>query len=593
MSILKHSSLLVLGALCSTPALALAAPAAEAAAPEATTAAPAPSALDPGSWMDGFRSVLSDNAVVVGERLLLGLLLFIGGWLVAKVISYAVYSLLCATTLDNKLADKLRLGLLLEGQEKKPGEKSDHLERFLSAIVFYVLMLLVIVGVLQFAGLSQAAGPIQGLVDTVVQALPLVGKAALILIVAYFGGLLLSKLVTRGLALLRVDARFAAMSAAPGEAAPRPFSENVGQVIFWLVMVVGLAGAFEALKISAISEPLHNAIDRIIGVIPSVGFAAIVLFAGYMFGKVVRVIVTNLLESVGLGRIAARLGIARFFGARGPSWVIGTMVMGFIFIQAAIAAFNQLGLVTLSGPLTAMMARFWLILPSLAVSALIVAIAVIGGRLLRGVVSASLRSLGFDRLLARLGVPTIAERSDRLGEPSELVGFLVQAGVVLLAVAQALDNLQLDTWSRYVNAFLGYLLTHVFVAMAIVLVGLAIGTYVRDVIAARQEPGSARWLPEFARYSVLVFAFTMALRQLEVAEDFVLLAFGLLFGGLCLAMAIAFGLGGKEVAGEVVRRRYQQLQSKTPPAGPSGPTGPTGPAPGGSGLFSRTPLDRG
>lgn len=80
-------------------------------------------------------------------------------------------------------------------------------------------------------------------------------------------------------------------------------------------------------------------------------------------------------------------------------------------------------------------------------------------------------------------------------------------------------------------------------------------------------------MADFARYAVLVFAFTMAVRQLDVAEDFVLLTFGLLFGALCLGGALAFGLGGREVAGDIVRRRYEKARAdmnrpKPPPPPP-------------------------
>jgi hypothetical protein len=572
------------------PSLALAAPAAGGAAPAAEDGGA--SVFDPSGWGPAFQEMLTDNAMVVGQRILLAVLLFIAGWFVAKVAAYGVYRVLCSTSIDNKIAKKLRLSLLVEDKSGSDSDEAaaDGLERFLSSVVYYLLMLLVIVGVLEYAGLSQAAGPIQGLVDTVIQALPLVGKAIAILVVAYFAGTLLAKLISRGLKLLKVDARFAELNDQDDDAERKPFSEHVGSVVFALIMIVGLSGAFEALQISAIAQPLHNAIDRLIGVVPSVAFAGLILFAGYILGRVVRSVLANVLDSLGLNRLVERVGLSKIFGNAKASWVVGTSVMAFIIIQAAIAAFNEVGLVTLSEPLTEMMARFWLILPSLAVSVVVVAVAVFAGRILRGVVASSLRNLGFDRLMARLGFAKIAEREDRLGEPSELVGFLVQAGIILLAVAQALANLHLDTWALYVNAFLAYLVKHVVVALGIVVVGLGIGNYVRDVIEARQRTEDAdgvagqRWLPEFARYVVLVFAFTMAVRQLEVAEDFVLLTFGLLFGSLCLAVAIAFGVGARGVAGEIVRKRYEEMQEKD--AGAGRPIGGSSSA-GRSGLFNR------
>ena len=85
---------------------------------------------------------------------------------------------------------------------------------------------------------------------------------------------------------------------------------------------------------------------------------------------------------------------------------------------------------------------------------------------------------------------------------------------------------------------------------------------------------------------MLVFAFTMAVHQLGVAEDFVLMSFGLLFGALCLAAALAFGLGSRDVAGDIVRKRYQQIQAPGAPQAPA-QRGPSGPTSASSGIFNR------
>lgn len=544
-----------------------------------------------GGWLESFQDLWSEKALLIAERLGLALLIFVGGWLVAKLIAWLVYRALCATEIDNVLAEKLRLSLILEGDGKAGGKDAKkvtgQLERFLASIVYYMLMLLVLVGVLQYAGLTQAAAPIQGLVETVVQALPLVGKAIVLLVVAFFAGTILRKLVGRAVDLLRVDARFAELAEAPSEgpAPPRPFSKTAGDAVFWLVMVAGLAGAFDALKIAPISGPLNNAIDRVVGVVPHVAIAGVILAAGYVLGRISRVIVHNLLEALGLGRLVERVGLAGLFAGKQPSAVAGLLVMAFIVLQALIAALNELGLVTIAGPLTDMTARLWLLLPALAVSALVVALGVVVGRILRGVVAAALRGFGFDALLHRLGFPERSERPDRLGEPSELAGTLVQLAVVLLATAQACANLELQTWAGYIDGFLAYLLRHVLIAMVIVGAGLGIGGYVRDLLAAKAaedaaQPTSARWLGEFARYTVLVFAFTMAVHQLGVAQDFVLMSFGLLFGALCLAAALAFGLGARDVAGEIVRKRYQRADdAPAPSAAPRSPSGPFGSGP--------------
>jgi hypothetical protein len=518
---------------------------------------------------------LADNpAVELGARVLLAIVLFIVGWIVAKLISYAVFKLLSRTDLDNKAADKLGVSLLMGDKKKADDEGS--VERFAAKISYYIVMLLVVVGVLEFAGLSQVAGPLERLVDTVVQALPRIGKAALILVVAYFAAKILRTVATGALDRLNFDDRFAQLAEA-GEEKPK-FSSTVGHVIFGLVLLLGVAGAFEALDIRPIAEPLHGAIDHIVGVLPKVAFAGLLVAVGWFGGRIARALVRKVLRGVGFDSLAERVQLDRVTGKTSPSDVVATAVMAFIVVQASIAALNEVGLTTLSEPLTEMMGQFWNLLPKLAVGVVIVVVATFVGSLLRRVVSGALRNLGLDTFMEKLGFKKLSEREDRLGEYSEMVGFAVQVGVVLLGVAQALATLQLATWSGYVGAFLGYIVKNVAVATFVVGVGFAIGNYVRDLIHARGDDETSKWMGEFARYAVLVFAFTMAVRQLDVAEDFVLLTFGLLFGALCLGAALAFGLGGREVAGDIVKRRYdearRQMNKRPPVSSPRAPTIP-------------------
>ena len=519
--------------------------------------------------------VMADNpAVQLGMRIVLAILLFIGGWIVAKLIGYGVYQVLSRTDLDNKAADKLGVSLLMG--DKKKADDDGSIERFVAKIAYYVAMLLVVVGVLEFAGLSQVAGPLERLVDTVVQALPRIGKAALILLVAYFAGKILRTVVTAALDRLNFDSRFAQL-AESGEDKPA-FSATVGHVVFGLILLVGVAGAFEALDIRPIAEPLHGAVDHIVGVLPKVGFAVLLVALGWFGGRIARALVRKALQGLGFDGLAERVQLDRVTGKTSPSDVVATAAMVFIMVQASIAALNELGLTTLSEPLTEMMGQFWNLLPKLAVGVVIVVVAGFVGRLLRRVVAGALRNLGLDRFMETLGFKPLSEREDRLGEYSEMVGFAVQIGVVLLGIAQALATLQLETWAGYVGAFLGYIVKNVAVATLVVGVGFAIGNYVRDLVQARGDDETSKWMAEFARYAVLVFAFTMAVRQLDVAEDFVLLTFGLLFGALCLGAALAFGLGGREVAGDIVKRRYDEARrqmNKRPAPTVSTPKAPT------------------
>lgn len=497
----------------------------------------------------------SERALELGGRAILAVLLFVGGWMVARLIASAVFSLLRRSTLDNEIADKLGLTSILPSGSSKHG-----VERFLSRIVYWVLMLLVVVGVLDYAGLEQVAAPLQGLVHSVAGALPRIGKAALIMGVAYLVARVLRYVVRNAMDGIGVDKRFADLSESEEGKAP-PFSASASKIVFWLIIVFGLAGAFQALDIRAIAAPLHNALDRVVSVAPRLAIAALIVFAGWVLGKILRTVASKLLQSLGLDKAVEKIGLGSVLGKNRASDLLGTLLMAFVVVQATIAGLNELGLSTLSGPLVKMVSQIWDLLPALVISAAIVAAGVFVGGLLRSFVTTGLQNLSFDDRVEKIGFGRLSKGESKVREYSELVGYGVQVAVVLLTVAQALDNVSLDTWALYVNTLLAYLLQKVVAALAIVLVGFAIGGYVRDLVAARQGEQGGQWAGEFARYAVLVFAVTMAVRQLEVAEDFVLLTFGLLFGALCLAGGLAFGLGGREVAQEVLRRRYDEARS--------------------------------
>lgn len=551
-------------------------------------------AADGEGIVTGFTGTLAAWGIL---NLLAGLAVLFGGWLVASLAAKGTERLLRRTTVDDRLAKTLGVDALLA--KSRRGKRDGGLEHLLGRVVFWGLMLIVIVAALDAAGLNEAAGPFRGFLDTVTAALPRAGYAALILLVAYFAGVVLRRLVTGLLVRIGMDRAMAPVPAATTDAdaaadaaaadakdeaaaVARPFSETAGTVAFWVTMLVGLAGAFNALELEAISQPLEGVVARVLALLPNLAAAALILVGGYLLARIARTVIANLLASVGFDRLPAKIGIQRLLAQRTASDIIGVTVMVVILLHAAIAALEQLGLASLSLPIGATIAQFWAMLPALALALIFIGVGLVVGRLVGHLIERLLRGFGFDGWLSRMGldigklqtkemeaaaavegdatVPSEGEAVElawRVRTPSGLVGALAQLGVVLIAVQQALLTLGLVGWAEMVDALLAYLYLRGLVALAIVGLGFMLGNIVRDLIARGADPGRA-WIANAARIAVLVFAFAMALTQLEVAPSFVLLSFGLLFGAVCLAVALAFGLGGREVAGEVVRKRYEE-----------------------------------
>jgi hypothetical protein len=164
--------------------------------------------------------------------------------------------------------------------------------------------------------------------------------------------------------------------------------------------------------------------------------------------------------------------------------------------------------------------------------------------------------LGVDRFAERSGIGDLARRAGLTRGPSRAislaVAWVVLAVFVLLAVA-ALDlRVAVDLVSR---AFAW--LPHLLVALALVLAGgLFAGFARRSVLIAAVNAGvpSARLLSSGAHAALVVLFAAMALEQVGLGQRVVLTAFAISFGGIVLALALAFGLAGKEIAREALER---------------------------------------
>jgi hypothetical protein len=194
--------------------------------------------------------------------------------------------------------------------------------------------------------------------------------------------------------------------------------------------------------------------------------------------------------------------------------------------------------------------------PNLIAMVLILA----AGILLAGVVRVAVRRLlsllGFDRLAARLGLQTVLERGGMRRGASNLVALILAwtllAAFVLLAIG-ALDlRIAVDLLSR---AFL--FLPQVLVGLALLVLGTMVAGFLRrSVLIAAVNAGmsSARLLATGVQSAVMVLVIAMVLEHLGVGRQIIVVSFTILFGGLVLALALAFGLAGKELAGDILRR---------------------------------------
>ena len=173
----------------------------------------------------------------------------------------------------------------------------------------------------------------------------------------------------------------------------------------------------------------------------------------------------------------------------------------------------------------------------------------------------TLQGLEFDRRASQWGLSLLAEWS-----PTKSVTMVVARGVqwtiLVLGLLVGLTALDAAMPSRFALSVFDYL-PHVVAALIVLVIGSVVAQFLSRAVligAVNMRIHSARGLSLAVKWMLLVVSASMALEQLGIGRQILLLAFGILFGGVVLATALAVGLGAKDAVGRAIER---QLQSPT------------------------------
>jgi uncharacterized protein YneF (UPF0154 family) len=204
-------------------------------------------------------------------------------------------------------------------------------------------------------------------------------------------------------------------------------------------------------------------------------------------------------------------------------------------------------------------------LPGVLAAVLIVAAGWIVAWVLRKIVQKVLKAAQFDRRCANSGFTQVLTRADIQAPPSELFARLLFWLVFLSFFMSGVSALKLEFFQQLISGFFLYL-PRIFSALLILLAGFVIGNFLARaalLAAVNANVPSPRVIGTVVRYLITILAFAMALEQLQIASAIVTTAFAIAFGAVMLGLAIAFGLGGRDVARRMLEENL--LKKKEPP----------------------------
>ena len=453
------------------------------------------------------------------------------GWILAVCARAAVRRLLGMANLNRRVRETTNLGLDLESG--------------VAIGAFWLILLITLVGVFNAVNLELLSAPFKAVVERVLAYLPNLLGGVVLTLVAWLLASLARGIATRVLAATSIDEKLlegAGMSGVSG---------NLGNVLFWLVILLFIPPVLAAFKVEGLLEPFRSMVDKVLNMVPSLFAAAVIGLVGWLVARILADLVTNLLAAAGIDRWGAKAGMASKMTL---SSVGGSVVFIFIFLPALIAALDAAQLTAISGPATDMLGMVMASIPNIVAAALILAITWFVARLVAGLIENFMSAAGFNTLPEKIGLGKAFSGRMHL---SAVVAKLLVFSAMLFATVEAANRIGFTQLRDVVTTFIRFG-GQVLLGSIILTVGFWLANLASDAIerVGEDSAGAAR----IARFAILGLVLAMGLRAMGIADSIVELAFGLVLGAIAVAVALSFGLGGREAAGRQMEHWLSRMR---------------------------------
>lgn len=352
---------------------------------------------------------------------------------------------------------------------------------------------------------------------------------------------------------------------------------TVAKLIIWLV---GIMAALRYLGVGEILAPINQLTNQIFAFLPRLLGAGLIFFIGLIVARIVRQLVETLLAAANVDGWMARAGIGDH-----PSTVrtspdavppgaapaqtrssvakaVGILVFALIIIPVAIAALQVLGIEAISGPAIAMLNEISAAIPRILTAALWLGIAFVAARFVKTIIESILPPTGFDEAIRSTSVVPAGT------QPSRIIANVAFVAIMLMAAIEAAKQLGGGTVAAFLVEVTA-LGSKVIFGTLIIVAGIFLARIIANLVGS--STGEGGYAQTIIRYAIIALFTAIGLTFMGLADQIVILAFGLILGSAAVATALAFGLGGRDAAARFLSRYADQAADQAPKPRPSAP----------------------
>lgn len=320
-------------------------------------------------------------------------------------------------------------------------------------------------------------------------------------------------------------------------------SDSLSNTVYWLVLLFILPALLEALSLQELLHPVQGMLNKFLNHVPNIIAAGLILFVGTIVAKIVKELVVNLAKTTKLDSVLEKFGSKAMFNGVSASSLLGMLVNVLIMIPVFIAALGALQIEAITGPAVEMLSKVFDLLPNLITAGFMLAIGLFIGKYCAKVISQLLAGFGFDSFIEQTGIKNMKPTA------SAVVGNVTLAAIMLFLAIEAASILQLTQIADMLSQFMGFA-GNIVIALIVMILGLMLANKSSAFVSDKK-------MANITRAAIIVFVAGISLDYTGLApEGLMSNAFSLAVGAAAVAAAIAFGIGGRDVAKQKLEKWF-------------------------------------
>lgn len=389
---------------------------------------------------------------------------------------------------------------------------------------------------------------IQNFFYSIMQQVPNVIYAAILLVIAFVAAKIVKSLVIKLLKAVHAENFLSKLGVK--DTATNSSIEFVAKLAYFVTFLLFLPGVLDKLGMESVSYPITSMVNSFLAFIPRFVAAGIIVAVGIFIANIVKELLIPVLKAIKVDALQEKAGIEASENAY-FSHIIANVVYGIIILIVITSALDQLGIAAVSVPANAVVTAIFNAIPSIFCAIVII---------VAGAFIAKLVAKLLENLLAGIGADSFIEKlTGNAGKKivlSKLISAVVKYVLVIIFLVQGINVLNLPILTEIGAAVIAYL-PAVLSAVIILAVGIFAGNTAEAALAKKFPSAKAGALA--AKIAIYVLVAFLCLSQLGVATAIVETTFILIIAALCIAFAVAFGVGGRGFAANTLDKLEKKI----------------------------------